>query len=146
MSDDMDLSAGIEDWTAAFVLDLREEHIAAGKPSYRSLHRKTYGELAPATITRSLSGRQLPSWQFVERFLRACDVDDDGLTRWRRRWYEIRRRDDPELADRVPGAVALGAEAGPVDGCETCGVAVLDPVRHRRWHESVSATRRMRAV
>jgi hypothetical protein len=135
---------------ATFALELREAHLVAGKPSYRSLEIET--GYSPATITRAMQGKVLPKWDVVKNLLTAFGGTEDEIASWRARWAKIKRMSEPNLAERVPAEPEVdipsqaAASAGGVGKvCEVCGVPVMDSALHREWHAYV-ASWPMRAV
>ncbi|MGV9368120.1 helix-turn-helix domain-containing protein [Amycolatopsis sp. NPDC003731] len=129
-----------------FATDLRWARRLAGDPSYRTLMRQI--SWSPASITRNLSGTKLPTWDFVERFLSACKVDDQDIAfNWKPRWVAIADMITPITMEKASNRTAAKARqiAGPVPSgtsCETCGAWVVDLAKHNSWHESLTAERK----
>jgi len=121
-----------------FVYNLHEEHINAGKPSYRQLAARSEKQrsrdvisFSKTTVSRVLSGKAEPRWDFVVAFLMALGVTDEVITtEWRPRWttmvrslhpYEVTVDDKTELP--LPGKT-----------CPICGCWVTNQELHDRWH------------
>ena len=96
------------DAVAGFHSQLRDLHLAAGKPSARVLERKTgYGS---TTCNGVLRGARFPSWEVTEALVSVLGGD---VLDWRSRWQDARRAlDAPGAAGRAPPA-APPPETGP---------------------------------
>jgi hypothetical protein len=95
------------DPVARFHSELRDLHLAAGKPSARLLERKTgYGS---TTCNDVLRGARFPSWEVTEALVAVLGGD---VTDWRYRWQEARR----ELDDRQRAAAPREPEPEPEPG------------------------------
>lgn len=117
-----------------FATDLRWARRLAGDPPYRKLSRQLM--YSPATITRNLSGAKLPSWEFVHKFLRVCDVDTAAINgTWKARWIGLANQVDPISDKSLPEpAGAQHQEVPEGTGCTECGAWVVDLEVHARWH------------
>jgi hypothetical protein len=113
------------DPVARFHSQLRELHLAAGKPSARVLERKTgYGS---TTCNDVLRGARFPSWEVTEALVAVLGGDAPD---WRQRWQEARRALDRPMVDA--DAPATTDSPGPPAG---------DPPQRgwrRRWIALVS--------
>lgn len=120
-----------------FASGLRWVRRQDGDPSYRVLQRKT--EYSPSSISRVLSGKSFPRWEFTEKFLRACHVGEQEINGpWRNRWIEVAGLVSP-LGDDVPADLETAAEAPaplahPGTECAQCGALVVNQIRHQAWH------------
>jgi hypothetical protein len=109
-----------DDPVARFHSQLRELHLAAGKPSARVLERKTgYGS---TTCNDVLRGPRFPSWEVTEALVSV--LGGDALD-WRPRWQDARRALDDHQA--------AGGRAPPASG--DAGAPPARPARRRdrRW-------------
>jgi len=108
-----------------------------GDPSYRTLQRRM--GYSPSSISRVLSGKSFPRWEFTEAFLTACHVPESKIHgSWRNRWIDIAELlsplggDLPHDIESEPDASAPAAQDGTE--CTECGAWVINPLRHRAWH------------
>ena len=69
---------------AVLAAELRRLAEEAGDPSYRELAASS--GVATSTVSRVLSGKQAPTWPFVESFLRAVKADKATVRAWRERF------------------------------------------------------------
>jgi transcriptional regulator with XRE-family HTH domain len=149
--------------TESFAMALRRTRREAGDPSYRSLAHRTH--YSPPTITRALSGRSLPSWDFTAAILTALGVPKERITtQWREMW--IRARDQhrpltlPGPARHLAQAQARHSPSGPVRSltppsepglasvpeCEDCGALIGNLVQHQAWHWRIERQLRRTAI
>ena len=63
---------------------LREAHLQAGKPSFRSISR-ALGDVSHTTVSELMAGRRIPSWSIVERVVEQLGGDVDRFrSLWRK--------------------------------------------------------------
>jgi hypothetical protein len=67
---------------AQFAADLRRMRELAGRPTYRAMARAAHR--SQTTLSEAAGGRVVPTWETVQAFLDACNVNDTA--EWRRRW------------------------------------------------------------
>jgi transcriptional regulator with XRE-family HTH domain len=83
---------------ALFADDMRKLLAATGKTYQQLAHEAGYSK---STLSRALSGQQVPTWEVVERFLAAVGVVGQAeVGEWKKRWSNI---DEP--AAQVPADV-----------------------------------------
>jgi hypothetical protein len=86
---------------------LRELRCAAGGPSYRAMAQRAHR--SQTALSEAAGGVQLPTWDTVEAYVRACDGDP---TDWRGRWDEAAKTSDLAAADAdEPSPVVADAES-----------------------------------
>jgi hypothetical protein len=102
------------DPVTVFHSQLRDLHLAAGKPSARVLERKSgYGS---TTCNDVLRGARFPSWEVTEALVSVLGGD---VVDWRARWQEGRRALDARQAG--PGSARSGAAGAPPPADESPG-------------------------
>lgn len=115
-----------------FAHELKRVKREAGEPSFRAMQTRSSGELAPATVSRVLSGKATASWSFTRAYLRACEVGEEQIEAvWRPKWVQmmdVLHPLDPDLADVAPPAPPS------TDTCADCGLIIGDREAHRAWH------------
>lgn len=82
------------DTAAAFVVALRMYRIWAGRPSFRELARRTGGTPAASTICTMLRGQELPAFDCMLAYLRACGAAEEDLQRFATTWRRLSYSDD----------------------------------------------------
>jgi Tfp pilus assembly protein PilF len=83
---------------------LRDLHLQAGKPSYRSISR-ALEDVSHTTVAELLGGRRIPSWSIVERVVKQLGGDED---QFRSLWLEASRQ-----APATAVAEEISASVGP---------------------------------
>lgn len=111
------------DPAAAFHAQLRDLHLAAGKPSARVLERKTgYGS---TTCNDVLRGARFPSWEVTEALVSVLGAD---ALDWRLRWQDARRALDAQ--QEAPGAAGAPApRTGATQPAENGGSSLASGTR-----------------
>lgn len=101
-------------------LALRELRRSAGSPSYRVMAKQVHR--SPTALSEAAGGTQVPSWDTVEAYVRACEADP---SEWRARWEAVRDSRTPDTPhkaadedDRIPTPEAL---------------APTQPIRRSNW-------------
>jgi len=102
------------DTPSGLVTALREYRIWAGRPSFRELARRTGGTPAASTICTMLRSAELPVFDCMLAFVRACGATEEECQRFATAWRRLslgRRADGPEtqqipaprhVAERLP--------------------------------------------
>ncbi|MBU2668378.1 DUF4407 domain-containing protein [Actinoplanes bogorensis] len=100
-------------------------HVYSGKRSYRDLERwvatqRAAGRddlrLTRSSVSEALTGKRLPTREFVRTFIEACEVAPEEYARWTNAWARVAddvqrsRRKDPAVA-AVPAATESGSTA-----------------------------------
>ena len=131
-----------------FAQGLRWAQREDGDPSFRELRRRTGYSIS--TISRVLSGKCFPKWDFTRKFLHACHVPDEQISgRWRARWQELADLhhplgESPYQAEDDDGNPEPASPAQAGTECVECGALITNPFRHQTWHKQYirrSATR-----
>ena len=119
-----------------------------GAPSYRTLRMRMQKDYSISTISRVLSGKSFPRWDFTEKFLRACHVGEQDIEgRWRISWIALAETVSPiggmsagDEDDEVPERVTpAGTE------CAQCGAWVINQLLHQAWHATYIRSETARA-
>lgn len=101
---------------AGFVALLRRLHVEAGRPSYRQLEARSQRTAPPGDrqvwLSRSgmsevLTGKRVPSRQFVAAFVTACGVGPAELPAWLRAWERVMQRTMDSRASESAKSVAV---------------------------------------
>lgn len=123
---------------AAMAARLRRVRRDAGDPSYRTIANKIH--YSSTTITRILRGDYVPTWQFVEQFLRVCGVDAAKIDgEWKAEWVAIADLANPmPVLATEPATSFLAAGSTSTTVCTICGAVVGDEVLHQNWHASMT--------
>ncbi|MFI8916503.1 helix-turn-helix domain-containing protein [Streptomyces sp. NPDC053513] len=79
----------------------------AQRLSYRELSERA--SYSPASLSRALSGRTVPTWEAVEAFLRACHVPEPEFASVNRMWAAASK------ATRRPALAPMSLEAQALD-------------------------------
>ncbi|AGL14230.1 hypothetical protein [Actinoplanes sp. N902-109] len=126
-------------------------YVQAGKPPLGVLGR-TVG-YSKATLSKTLSGKAMPSWRLVLGLGTALKVPVSTMQDWSAFWTaaNMSRREPATVAGRaavpaVPGTAqetgsgASDAQTGYT--CPQCGSWVVDTARHTGWHMRIEPTGR----
>lgn len=113
------------EYSAEFRAGLETARRDAGPLSMRQISRKIerefHSSVTPATISRMLSGKNVPRWETVRYFLLACSVSEvETETEWRTKWQRLH-----DLSLREP----VSTPSGPCPVCES-----MPPERHVDLH------------
>lgn len=74
---------------AMFASELRKLRRAVGSPTYREMAGRAH--CSPPSLSTAANGRQVPSWEMTQAFLRGCNVTSlVELDQWRQRWGTAR--------------------------------------------------------
>ncbi|MGW2181295.1 helix-turn-helix domain-containing protein [Streptomyces sp. NPDC001732] len=76
---------------------------AAAQLSYQVMSERVH--LSPASFSRAASGRQVPTWEALRAYLKACEVPADKFDAWHERW-----RDAEAAAQLAPNPWLVDAE------------------------------------
>ena len=83
---------------ASFAAELSRLHVAAGKPGFAELERRTgYGR---TVLSQALNGRRLPSWDVIQALVRVLSGDEAA---WLQRWAALTGASDDERRGRTRG-------------------------------------------
>src|SRR5690348_10913039 len=85
---------------------LRDLHLQAGKPSYRSISR-ALEDVSHTTVAELLGGRRIPSWSIVERVVKQLGGDED---QFRPLWLEASQQEQAPataVAEEISTSVGL---------------------------------------
>jgi hypothetical protein len=119
--------------TQSFALGLRTVRRHDGDPTYKYLQRQT--GYSPASLSRALSGKTFPRWEFTEKFLRACHVSEQEISgTWLSRWIAVAGKVSPLGGDLSADDEALARRAHVGTECAQCGALVLNQILHKAWH------------
>jgi hypothetical protein len=123
---------------------LHEAHIAAGKPSYRTMARKARRmdrpPISPSTISRVLAGNWA-KWEYIETLLSVWGIHQRVIAEsWRPDWVKVTALVHPHDRQTVeePAAPPAGYE------CPECGAWVINQDRHEQWHRGAPRLRVVR--
>ncbi|SFJ85404.1 protein RodZ, contains Xre-like HTH and DUF4115 domains [Streptosporangium canum] len=70
------------------------------------LNKRSAGRLPKSTVSNNLNKNTLPARDFVKRYVRACEVDDDEAARWLSAWQTLSRPPAPAPWRRLVAAFA----------------------------------------
>ena len=97
--------------------------------TYRSLAKAS--GLSSATICRIFNATKPPSWENLERLLRALEVPQIEIDRyWNTLWLNAENDAAPIKVDVADGLIAPGREH-----CPSCGLWIADRDAHVEHHE-----------
>ncbi|MER7671993.1 ATP-binding protein [Kitasatospora sp. NPDC096128] len=149
-------AAAYDGQLAAFVDDLNRLHIEFGAPSYGEICAAAdVFKLTKAGITDLLTGKRLPSMNFLLEFVRVVSnplpVDatkpkghrahPELIELWRRRWVDLRalNRQLQAPLGRIRNATKLLVETAERTAAETIGSAEAHAWQLRSWAEAEAA-------
>jgi len=94
-----------------------------------------------ASIHRLLHGHTRPEWAVVAQFLKLLgQTEQDIQQTWYPRWLALMEKIN--AIEHATGAVVLFDSIA----CALCGVAVVDPQLHQRWHAENEALMRRSTI
>lgn len=120
-------------------------HRAAGEPSYRTIATLAKPRLSPSTISRIFRATNPPKWANLAALLTALGVAEAELAAvWHPMWAKAVNAVNPIAESTDTPAESLGRPSLPDPStlldktCAKCGVSVVNPGQHAKWHERLS--------